>query len=347
MSSMGPESVKPRRGASSGGLSLSVGLTPNLRTRPILDGMFHADGIDMTCLELHPSELFWRQLKFAEFDVAEMSMSSMLMAIAGGDDRFIGLPIFTTHYFFQNWILVRKDSGIEKPEDLAGRRIGVPEYQQTAALWSRGVLEHEFGVAPKDMEFWMERTPDISHGGSTGFTAPEGVTVNRIPAETNMGEMLLAGELDATLLYLPGGNLVDRSTADLFNHPNFGPLFPDPHAEGKRYYAKTGMYPMNHGMVIKRELAEKHPWAVLNIFKAFEDAANFGDQQRKAMMINHIETGLLPPEAEAAIATPLIKHGVVANRKELEAIALYSFEQGLTRRQLTLEEMFAASTLDK
>jgi len=190
--------------------------------------MFHADGIDMTCLELHPSELFWRQLKFAEFDVAEMSMSSMLMAIAGGDDRFIGLPIFTTHYFFQNWILVRKDSGIEKPEDLAGRRIGVPEYQQTAALWSRGVLEHEFGVAPKDMEFWMERTPDISHGGSTGFTAPEGVTVNRIPAETNMGEMLLAGELDATLLYLPGGNLVDRSTADLFNHPNFGPLFPEP-----------------------------------------------------------------------------------------------------------------------
>jgi 4,5-dihydroxyphthalate decarboxylase len=276
-----------------------------------------------------------------------MSMSSMLMAIAGGDDRFIGLPIFTTHYFFQNWILVRKDSGIEKPEDLAGRRIGVPEYQQTAALWSRGVLEHEFGVAPKDMEFWMERTPDISHGGSTGFTAPEGVTVNRIPAKTNMGEMLLAGELDATLLYLPGGNLVDRSTADLFNHPNFGPLFPDPHAEGKRYYAKTGMYPMNHGMVIKRELAEKHPWAVLNIFKAFEDAANFGDQQRKAMMINHIETGLLPPEAEAAIATPLIKHGVVANRKELEAIALYSFEQGLTPRQLKLEEMFAASTLDK
>jgi len=301
----------------------------------------------MTCLELHPSELFWRQLKFAEFDVAEMSMSSMLMAIAGGDDRFIGLPVFTTHYFFQNWILVRKDSGIEKPEDFAGRRIGVPEYQQTAALWSRGVLQHEFGVAPKDMEFWMERTPDISHGGSTGFEPPEGVTVHRIPAETNMGEMLLAGELDATLLYLPGGNLVDRSTADLFNHPNFGPLFPDPYAEGKRYYEKTGMYPINHGMVIKRELAEKHPWVVLNIYKAFEDAANYCDQQRKAMMINHIETGLLPPEAEAAIATPLIRHGVVANRKELEAITLYSYEQGLTPRQLKLEEVFAPSTLDK
>ena len=300
-------------------------------------------------------ELFWETIYEPSAAVAskligrvrDPAADTMLMAIAGGDDRFIGIPVFSTHYFFQNWILVRKDSGIKKPEDFAGRRIGVPEYQQTAALWSRGVLEHEFGVAPKDMEFWMERTPDISHGGSTGFEPPEGVTVNRIPAETNMGEMLLAGELDATLLYLPGGNLVDRSTADLFNHPNFEPLFTDPHAEGKRYFEKTGMYPINHGMVIKRELAEKHPWVVLNVYKAFEDAANFCDQQRKAMMINHIETGLLPPEAEAAIATPLIKHGVVANRKELEAIALYSFEQGLTPRQLTLEEMFAPSTLDK
>ena len=133
----------------------------------------------------------------------------------------------------------------------------------------------------------------------------------------------------------------------IFNHPNFGPLFPDPYAEGKRYYKKTGMYPINHGMVIKRELAEEHPWVVLNVYKAFEDAAAYCDEQRKAMMVNHIETGLLPPEAEVTIATPLIKHGVVANRKELEAISLYSFEQGLTPRRLTLEEIFAVSTLDK
>ena len=344
--SMGPEQVTARRGGGSGGLVLSVGLTPNLRTRPILDGMFHADGITMNPLELHPSELFWRQLKFAEFDVAEMSLSSLLMATARGDDRFVGLPVFSTHYFFQNWIMIRKDSGIKKPEDLAGRRIGVPEYQQTAALWSRGVLQHEFGVAPKDMEFWMERTPDISHGGSTGFEPPEGVTVNRIPPETNMGEMLLAGELDATLLYLPGGNLVDRSTADLTNHPNFGPLF-DAYVEGKRYYEKTDMYPINHGMVIKREIVEEHPWVVLNIYKAFEDAATFVENQRIAMIRDHLETGLLPPEAEATLATPLVRHGVIANRKELEAITQYSFEQGLTPRKLGLEDIFPASVMDK
>jgi len=308
--------------------------------------MFHANGVTMNPLELHPSELFWRQLKFAEFDIAEMSMSSLLMATARGDDRFVGLPVFSTHYFFQNWIMIRKDSGIKKPEDLAGRRIGVPEYQQTAALWSRGVLQHEFGVAPKDMEFWMERTPDISHGGSTGFEPPEGVTVNRIPPETNMGEMLLAGELDATLLYLPGGNLVDRSTADLANHPNFDPLF-DAYVEGKRYYEKTDMYPINHGMVIKREIVEEHPWVVLNIYKAFEDAATFVENQRIAMIRDHLETGLLPPEAEATLATPLVRHGVIANRKELEAITQYSFEQGLTPRKLGLEDIFPASVMDK
>ena len=328
-------------------IQISVGLTPNLRTRPILDGFVTADAVDMTVSELHPSELFWRQLKFAEFDVSEMSVSSLLMATARGDDRFIGLPIFTTRFFFQTWVLVRKAAGIEKPEDLKGKRVGVPEFQQTAALWSRGILQHEFGVEPKDMEFFMERTPDISHGGSTGFKPPPGVTVNQIPMEKNIGQMMLDKELDATLLYLPGGNLVDRSSADLDNHPDIRPLFPDPFAEGKRYYAKTGLYPINHGMVIKRELAEKHPWIVLNIFKAFEDANAMVDRQRMAHVAYHLDAGLLPPEARKALDTPLVRHGVVANRKVLETIAQYSYEQGLTPRPLKIEEIFAANTLDK
>lgn len=328
-------------------LHLSVGVTPNLRTRPILDGFVTADAIDMTVTSAHPSELFWRQLKFAEFDVSEMSISSLLMATARGDDRFVGLPIFTTRFFFQNWILVRKDAGIDTPADLKGKRVGVPEYQQTAALWSRGILQHEFGVEPKDMEFFMERTPDMSHGGSTGFTPPPGVTVNQIPMEKNIGQMMLDKELDATLLYLPGGNLVDRSSADLDNHPDIRPLFPDAYAEGKRFYNKTGLYPINHGMVMRREIAEKHPWAVLNIFKAFEDANTFGDRQRMDHAAYYLEAGLLPPESKAALETPLVKHGVVANRKVLESIAQYSFEQGLTPRQLKVEEIFAANTLDK
>ena len=165
-------------------LQLSIAMTVNPRTRPILDGSVKADGIDLIPTPLHPSEMFWRQLKFADFDVSELSFSSLSMAKARGDERFVGLPIFTTRHFFQNWILVRKGARIESPADMKGKRVGVPEYQQTAAVWSRGILEHDFGVAPKDMEFWMERAPAQSHGGSTGFKPPPGVTV--LPVEADL-----------------------------------------------------------------------------------------------------------------------------------------------------------------
>lgn len=346
MPQLGPQ-PRTGRGTTGGGIRLSVALTPNLRTRPILDGFVGVEGVETTLLELHPSELFWRQLKFAEFDVSEMSMSSLLMASARGDDRFVGIPVFTTRFFFQNWILVRNGAGIGRPEDMRGKRVGVPEYQQTAALWSRGILEHEFGVAPKDMEFWMERTPESSHGGSTGFRPPPGVTVHGIPEGDNIGRMLLAGELDATLLYLPGGNMIDRSTADLHGHPDFGPLFPDPCAEGRRYFEKTGLYPINHGMVVRREVAERHPWVVLNLLKAFEEAARMADQQRLEHVRYHLDAGLLSAEAEAALATPLVRHGVAANRGVIETIAAYSHEQGLTPRRLGLDEIFSPNTLDR
>jgi 4,5-dihydroxyphthalate decarboxylase len=328
-------------------LTLSIGMSSNPRTWPIFDGTVAPDGIDLVLNTVFPSELFWRQLKFADFDVAEMSMSSLLMAIAGGDQRWVGLPVFTTHHFFQTWALVRRDAGIERPQDLKGKRVGVPEYQQTAALWTRGILEHEFGVAPKDMEFWMERTPDKSHGGATGFKPPPGVTVHQIPPEKNIGTMMLSGELHATLLHIVSHNLIDRSKADLHRHPDIRPLFPDADAEGARYYKKTGLYPINHGMVIKREIAERHPWVVLNLLKAFQEANRVANERRMAYVDDHLWTGALPPGSRAALAQPAIEHGVKANRKILETIAQYSVEQGLTPRLIKLDEVFARSTLDQ
>jgi 4,5-dihydroxyphthalate decarboxylase len=328
-------------------LSISLAMASNPRTWPIFEGKVAPDGIDLITSAVHPSELFWRQLRFADFDVSEMSFSSLLMARSRGDDRWVGLPIFTTRKFFHAEILVRRDCGIEKASDLKGKRVGVPEYQQTAALWTRGVLEHEFGVAPRDMEFWMERTPSHSHRAAIGFAPPPGVTINQIPPEKNIGSMMLSGELEAVIHYIVNPNLVDRSTADLWNHPEVKPLFPDPLAEGIRYYRKTGIFPINHGMVMRRELAEKHPWAVLNLYKAFERANEMANRQR----IEHLEyyraTGLLPREASEALRTPLVRHGVQANRQVLETAARYSHEQGLTPRQLALEEIFAASAMEQ
>lgn len=328
-------------------LRLSLACAPNPRTWPILDGSVAPDGVDFVCTPLHPSEMFWRQLKFAEFDVCEMSMSSFMIAASKGDDRFVGIPVFTTRRFFHTEILVRRDSGIARPEDLKGKRVGVPEYQQTAALWTRGALQHEFGVRDRDMEFWMERNPDRSHGGATGFKSPPGVTIHQIPYEKSIGSMMLAGELDAALLYLAKPNLVDRSTADLRNHPDIAYLFPDPAAEGVRYFDKTGLYPINHGMVIRREIAEKEPWIVLNILKAFERAAAEADRLRMEHAAYHLETGKVPPQYRAALAAPVLRHGIVANRQVLETAAQYSVEQGFIPRPMKLDELFWPSTLDQ
>ena len=302
-------------------LQLSIAMAVNPRTRPIFDGTVKADGIDLIASPVDPSELFWRQLRFGDFDVSEMSMSSLMIAIANGDDRWVGLPIFTTHFFFHTRILVRRDRGIDKPADLKGKRVGVPEYQQTAALWSRGILQHEFGVVPSDMEFWMERPASHSHRAGANFAPPPGVTIHEIPVEKNIGTMMASGELDATLLYLSHKNLVDRSRIDLLNHPEIKRLFPDPVAEGTRYYRKTGLFPINHGMVIKREIAEKHPWAVLNLYKAFEAANQLADEQRREHVDYHVTTGTIGAEAGAALQKPVLLHGIAANRAVLETAA--------------------------
>src|ERR1700745_3756552 len=158
-------------------LVLSIALSDNPNTRPLIDGEVVPEGITLTPTAVHPSEMFWRQLKFAEFDVSEMSMSSLTIATSPGPTPWVAVPVFTTREFFPLRALVRVASGINKPEDLKGKRVGVPEYQQTAAIWGRGVLQHEFGVHPRDIEWHMERTPETSHGGSTGFKAPDGVIV--------------------------------------------------------------------------------------------------------------------------------------------------------------------------
>lgn len=328
-------------------IQLSIALDTNPRTRPILDGTVQPDGIDLVPTPLHPADMFWRQLKFAEFDVSEMSFSSLIKAVAAGDDRFVGIPVFTTHHFFQNWILVRRDAEIDTPADLAGKRVGVPEFQQTAAVWSRGILKHEFGVDQTEMEYWMERLPAQSHGGATGFAPPPGVTVNQVPAETNIGEMMMAGTLDATLLFIRSANLIDRSTVDLYEQPEIEPLFRDPAGEGLRYYRKTGIYPINHAVVIKREVAEKHPWAVLNIYQAFVRANALADQRRMEHIEYYRASGLISEDAHAALGEPLVRHGIKANRQTLETVTQYSNEQGLTPRRIALDEVFAKSTLDQ
>ena len=196
-------------------LALSIALSDNPNTRPLIDGVVEPEGISLVTTVLHPSEMFWRQLRFAEFDVSEMSMSSLTISTARGPTPWVALPVFTTREFFHTRILVRADAGITSPADLKGKRVGVPEYQQTARDLGPGRARERIRRAPARHGIFHGARADRSHGGATGFKAPAGVTVHQIPPEKTIGEMLVNGELDATLLYLTHRNLVDRSRVDL------------------------------------------------------------------------------------------------------------------------------------
>jgi len=327
-------------------LTVSLALRATPRVRPLLTGAVEPVGVELIAQEVAPADVFWRQLRFGDFDVSEMSMSSLAMAVEQGDDRWAALPVFPDRRFFHAGILVREGAGVERPQDLAGRRVGVPDYQQTAALWGRGALLHEFGVAPQDITWFMERSPELSHGGATSFAPPDGVTIHRIPAGSSQHEMLLSGELDASLWYIRYATLLDRSAGAEFPPGTVRMLFPDVAAEQARYFGVTGFVPMNHCVVVRRALLERHPWVAINLYQAFVAAKEAGRAAVREALELPLQAGVLDPAAAEAALTDLFPYGVAANRDALETLLAYSREQGLTRGGVTLEALFAESVLD-
>lgn len=324
-------------------LQLSASMLPNPRTQAIIDGSVEPRDLSLIVTPSGAPELFWRQLKFSEFDISEMSVASLTIATSKAPTEWVALPIFSMRRVFHSKILVRADAGIESPADLRGKRIGVPEYQQTGAVWCRGPLEDEFGLDPRDCLWFMERTPEISHGGSTGFVPPPGIRFEYIPTTTSIGEMLLKGELDATLLYITP-SLVDRSTANL-NVPAIKTLFPDPLAEAKRYYTKTGIYPINHTVVVRRRILEAHPWVARSLFDAFTEAKARTTKRRLSLIDPLLQTGVLSGEAADAVRGDVMPYGITANRHVLETLYGYLHKQGLTDRLMRLDEVFHPDTM--
>ena len=252
------------------------------------------EGIDLIPTILHPSELFWRQLHFAEFAVSEMSCSSFMIVTGQGDTRFVGLPIFTTRRFFHTTILVSRKSGIEKPADLKGKRVGVPEYQQTAALWTRGVLQHEFGVHPKDMEFWMERTPEKSHGGATGFKPPPGVVVHQVPGrfESRRDDARRRARCHGALSVRPqpGGSAAAPISRTI---PISNICFPTRPRRASAIIARPEFFRSITRPWCGATSTRREPWVVLNLLKAFNKANEIANAQRIEHVEYHLATGLM------------------------------------------------------
>jgi 4,5-dihydroxyphthalate decarboxylase len=323
----------------------------NERVEPLMNGTVQAEGIELIPTYSHPAETFWRQLKFGEFEVAEMSMSSFLIARSRGVDM-IALPVFPSRRLFQTELSYHVDSGITKPEELADKRLGVAEYQQTAALWIRGILEHDFGVSQYKIHWYMERSEEMSHGAATGFKPPAGISFNRIAPNKSLASTLLENELDVAHVASPWvlrANALDRSSriAGKGDWNKIKPLFPDRMAEGARFYKQHGFLPVNHTYIIRGDIYRKCPWVAFNLYTGFVKAKALAREQ----LLERIPTALFFAPEYAAMTREMIgddpfPYGVKANKVMLDAIIAFSHEQGLTQRKMTVEELFAQSTLD-
>ena len=327
-------------------LQLSIGITTNPRTWPILDGTVKPDGIDLIPTVVHPSELFWRQLRFAEFDVSEMSMLVADDRRPRRATRWVGAAGLHHPRVLPHLHPGARDAGIETPADLKGKRVGVPEFQQTAALWARGVLKHEFGVRSAGHGIL-----DGAHAGQEPWRRHRLQAAARRDGESNPARqehrLDAAGgrtRCDAASIS-PGKNLSTAAASICAANPTSRPLFPDSRRRRRALLRKTGIYPINHRLVVRRDDREKEPWVALNLLKAFVAANDIANGQRLQHVEYHLAAGLVPG-IRKALETPLVRHGIKANRKMLETVAQYSLEQGLTQRLIKIDELYAPSVLE-
>lgn len=335
-------------------LTLSFASAVNERTKPIMDGMVKPDAIDLIPIVSDPAETFWRVLRFGDFDISEMSISSLLIAREQGAD-LVAIPVFPSRRFMHIELVCHRDAGIDRAEDLAGKRLAVGDYQQTAALWTRGILDHDFGVSQYDIDWYMERTPEQSHGAATGFTPPEGISFNQIPSDKSMATMLVSGEIDAALvkraMRKDAGNVIERSARMKVGREEFDrvtkSVFSDPVGEGGRFFHEHGFVPLNHTYVIRGDLHRRHPWVALNVYKAMLAAKEYAERT----IMDSVPLSLVFREeylamTERILGPDLFPYGVERNRRALETIARFSYEQGLTKAPATIDDLFAPSTLD-
>jgi 4,5-dihydroxyphthalate decarboxylase len=324
----------------------------NERISPLLNGDVEVEGAELVWTNSDPSETFWRQLKFEEFEVCEMSFSSLLIALANGVDM-VAIPVFPSRRFMHALISFHVDSGVEKPNDLNGKRIGVGEYQQTASLWLRGVLQHDFGVDQFSVDWYMERSPELSHGGATGFKPMDGIKFHQIPNDKSLATMLAANELDAAPIgraFSNEKNIIDRSTTIRPANADWSkvkPLFPDLMAEGARFFNEHGYIPANHCYAIRGDVYRANPWLAFNLYSAFVRAKEAWYAQLNSKVPSDLIFGpQYMAQTRAIFGSDPYPYGIKDNAKMMETMISFSHEQGFIPRKLEFEEIFAKNLLD-
>jgi len=322
-------------------LRVSLAVAPYDRTRPILDGRVTVDGCEIVASALEPEEMFFRAYRYQDFDITELSLSTHLLTTARGDAPFVGIPAFLSRSFRHASIIVRTDRGIRTPADLKGKTVGLPEYQQTANVWVRGMLKDEYGVDASDVRWRGGGMEEPGRAERTPITLPPPIDLQRIPSDRTLSQMLATGELDAVMGPRP---------PSYFGKPGVpvARLFPDYRAAEEAYFKKARMFPIMHILGIRKTLHEQHPWLAANIYKAFVEAKKLAVAELQHAGRLAVTLPWLVAEYQATRALmgdDYWSYGVAANRSEFEALGRYAVEQGLAARPITPEELFAPSTL--
>lgn len=323
-------------------IPLTIACTDTDRTRAMIDGAVAIEGCRPIFLSLEPAEIFFRALRFEEFDVAELSLSSYLRTMEDGESPYLGIPVFLSRVFRHSSIYIRTDRGISKPADLRGKRIGVAEYQMTAPVWMRALLEHEYGVAPRDVHWLTGGQEQPGRSERTALDEIPGVAIEPIAAGKTLSAMLAAGEIDALL--------AARTPSCFTRHaPHVDRLFPDYKRIEMDYFKRTGMFPIMHLVGVRRSLVRQYPWLPASLYKAFCQTKDDALKRLRQVRFQPISLPWIEPEVtdvSAVMGEDYWKYGVEENRSELAAFIGYSREQGLTKRRIEVDELFAPSTLE-
>jgi 4,5-dihydroxyphthalate decarboxylase len=319
-------------------LSLSVAIGDYDRNRPLIDGAVRIDGVDPVFMTLYPEEIFFRALRTHDFDICELSLSSFTVKTAAGDNPYVGIPCFVSRAFRHTSIYVRTDR-IREPKDLRGRKVGVPEYQLTANVWARAILQDDYGVTPNDIR-WVRGA--IEHAGrieKISIKLPPGVVLEDAPAGRTISDLIDKGEID--------GFIAPRPPYLARPNPNVGWLFRDPIAAAKDYFKRTGIFPIMHLVGIRRALVDQHPWLPAAVMKAFEQSkaaavAHLSDTSATKVTLPFIEEQLTA--TRELMGEDFWPYGLESNRKTLDTFLHHHHTQGLSSRLVKPEELFHPST---
>jgi len=316
-------------------LPLTLAISHYEHVADLVTGRVPVEGVELTALNLQIEEIFFRQFNYRDFDVSEVSMGKYCSLVSQGDSPLVAIPVFPSRVPRHSSVYVRRDGPVKSPQDLAGKRIGIPEWAQTASVYSRGFIQHQYGIDLRSIHWIQAGVDQPGRLEKVKLKLPDGIRYESRPDKSLSG-MLVSGEIDAALSAHPPACFEQ-------GHPNVGRLFEDYLDIEMKYVKETGIYPIMHTVAFKREIVEKNPWVAANLFKAFDEA-----RRRSVERALACTSSVLPlpwgyefvKRMQTVVGEDLMPYGLEANRTTLDAFLQYAFEQGVCHRRLQPEELF-------